>query len=161
MPSTWTLLRAAVQPVVAPYNLYTAYPLTEKELVATIATDTSRLRSFLRTRGYEPQYLSAAKRHPATRRLHDLSYRRVPDEHPPAVEGAALEAWPPSACQYHVHAFEMSERMAEGIFSVASHYELKPDLLPLDLERLEIHYGPRYGQEYLRGITDLTVPDTL
>lgn len=157
MPSAWTSLRGAVDPIVRPYNLYTAYELSEAEYIGSATGQLPGPRGFLQRNGYEPQYLSAAKRHPETGQLHELSYRRIPDAHPPPVIPTPLLEWEPSDCQYHVHVFERNPL----VFDFFSHYELKPDLLPFDLERLETHYGPRYGKDYLRGVTDLTIPDAL
>lgn len=160
MPSTWTELRGAIDPLVRPFDLYTAYPLSEKERIGTTPTGpkgVDRARRRLRDRGYEPQYLSAAKRHPRTGQLHDLSFRRVPHEHPfeilkPDAEAFAIQSWRPAECQYHVHVFDLGD-----VLDWFSHYELRPDFFKPDLDvvRLTTHYRPRYGEEYLRGVTDL------
>jgi len=160
MPSAWTHLRAAVDPLVRPYHLYTAYPLTDAEHIGTVAGESIRdARRALGMAGYEPQYLSAAKRHPETGALHDLSYRKVPDIHPvfdPIVSGG-LKPYDAEQCQLHVHAFDVPDGVA-----FYSHYELRPDLRPVAGEtigeayrRLRTHYRPEYGDTYLRGVTDL------
>lgn len=156
MVSTWTRLRAAVDPIVRPYHLYTAYPLGSPEYVGTVLGSVDDVRQLLVEAGYEPQYLSAAKEHPETGQLHDLSYRRVPDEHPEEAEGTAVGTWRPIDCQYHFHAFAT----ADGVDGF-SHYELRPDFWSpeFDVERLEIHYHPTYDDDYLRGVTDLDLPD--
>lgn len=162
MPSAWTLARAAVDPIARQYNLYSAYRIGWDEYVGSVdEMDTETARWWLRDRGYRPQYLSAAKARPDAERpwepheLHSLSYRRVPDEHPPGAEKSALgTVWSPNQCQYHVHVFETGGGMA-----FFSHYELRPDLfrpLPLNIKRLHTHYRPGPG-EYLEGVTDLSV----
>lgn len=169
MPSAWTELRAAADPVVRPYNLYTAYPLTRAEHIGTVAGSVDELREFLVDAGYGPQYLSAAKAHPDASQpwtssdLHDLSYRRVPAEHPPATihDGEMLRIareFRPAECQYHVHAFGRG-----GVLECYSHYEVRPDFLrpSISIRRLQTHYRPEYAQDYLRGVTDLELPDAL
>lgn len=143
MPSAWTRLRAAADPLARRLNAYTAYSLTPDEYVGRIDGD---VRAFLRSHGYEPQYLSAAKRHPETNALHDLSYRRVPTAHPAGVTTALTRNWRPAQCQYHVHVFG---------HECFSHYELRPDFWPPNPRRLREHYRPTAGSTYLRGVTDL------
>lgn len=155
MPSPWTLARAAADPLARPLNLYTAYPLHGTEHVGTthdLSLDDAR--HYLRQHNYEPQYLSAAKRHPVTGALHDLSYRRVPAKHPALVVNERLaREYRPEACQYHVHAF----RWDTGRIDWFSHYEARPDPFrpAFDLQRLRTHYRPAYGRDYFRGLTDL------
>lgn len=156
MVSSWTRLRDAVDPLTRELlGLYAAYDLDPDELARTAPWRTKdEARSFLRERGYEPQHLSAAKRHPDDGRLHDLSYRRVPSVHPPEVDATALQDWPPDACQYHAHVF-----VYDSGADVFSHYELRPDFFApsFSIQRLRTHYRPRYGQDYLLGVSDLPV----
>lgn len=153
MPSAWTRFRAAVNPLARRLGLYTAYPLGTPEHIGTVEQSMDEARSFLDHCGYEPQWLSAAKRHPRTDQLHDLSYRRVPNQHPSEATGTRLaREFEPQECQYHTHWFHD----LEGI-EVFSHYELRPDFWrpTLSLIRLRKHYRPAYGTEYLLGVTDL------
>lgn len=145
-PSRWTRCRAAADPYTRRYlSLYTAYPLDRSEYVATVTGEIDALRTRLRAAGYTPQRLSAAKRHPETGRLHLLSMRRVPDEHPADAYGAAVASYPPQSCQYHLHAFPSP---VHGQFDVFAHYELRPLIHPIE------HYRPTYGDTYLRGVAD-------
>lgn len=167
VPSAWTRLREAADPLARSIGLYTAYTLPESEYVGSVDrlsvdpyTPTltfADLRDYLAAHGYEPQYLSAAKRHPETGSLHLLSVRRVPDEHPEAVAGTALSDHPPGACQYHVH---VCPGPVDGQYDLFSHYELRP--LPMAVAgescreavaRSARHYRPQGA--YLQGVTDL------
>lgn len=155
MPSPWTRLRAAVDPVVRRFGLYTAYRLHGSEHIgATHDLTIDDARHYLRQNRYEPQYLSAAKRHPTTGAPHDLSYRRVPGKHPALVVNERLaRKFKPNECQYHVHAF----RWDTGRIDWYSHYELRPSPFKphFDISRALKHYRPKYGMTYFRGMTDL------
>lgn len=164
MPSAWTRLRLAVDPLVRPF-LYTAYRIGLDEFVGAMEPDLDidDARHYLRQNGYEPQYLSAAKYLPGPdRQPHELSYRRVPTKHPPQAHDTRLEAeFTPESCQYHVHVFHSND--SGPLFF--SHYEPRPDLFAptFDVHRLRTHYrptwdyphAPRFEWTYLRGITDL------
>lgn len=155
MPTPWTELRVALNPIARRFNHYTAYRIREAERIGTMDRGVEATREYLRQQGYEPQYLSAAKKHPATGQAHDISYRRVPETHPPAADGTDVaETFAPAECQFHVHAFATGGQM-----ELFSHYEARPDLLrpSIDLHRLKTHYRPDYGRDYLRGVTDLPV----
>lgn len=156
MPSVWTYLRAALNPVARRYGQYTAYALSPNEAVGAIhGFDVDDARHYLRQNGYEPQYLSAAKRHPETGQLHDLSYRRVPSKHPALIVNERLARdFRPEQCQFHVHVFDR-----DGSTEWFSHYEARPDLLEpsFDPTRLRTHYRPTYGQDYFQGLTDLDI----
>lgn len=157
MPTAWTELRAAVDPIVRPYNLYSAYPLDEREHIGAMVGDVEAARELLVDEGYEPQYLSAAKRHLETDQLHDLSYRRVPSEHPAAAAGTRLTStFEPAECQHHIHVFDLGDVLGWFI-----HYEARPDFLEpsVSIERLQTHYRPVWGQDYLLGNPDFEVPD--
>jgi hypothetical protein len=91
MPSIWTKLRIAASPIARRFNQYTAYTVRDAERIGAIQEDVSGTRDYLREEGYEPQFLSAAKKHPKTSQPHDLSYRRIPDNHPPGADGKLLE----------------------------------------------------------------------
>lgn len=154
MVSPWTRLRLAVDPLVRP-ALYTAYRIGLDEYVDAYpdGTTLADVREDLRGRGYEPQYLSAAK-YLSDGQPHDLSYRRVPETHPDAADETPLADWRPEQAQYHVHVF----RSPDSGPLVFSHYELKPDLWPLDPMRLRLHYRPP-PDYYLEGVTDLDLND--
>jgi hypothetical protein len=156
MTTFWTRLRGALNPAL-PDGWYTAYDLGAAEHVATTRLSVPALRETLRMGGYERQRLSAAKRHPQTGQLHDLSMRRVPDEHPDAVRGTRITAWPARACQFHVHAFRLDTDTLGPVTWVGSHYELRPDFFRPrpSVQRLHEHYKPEYGQTYHRGVTDV------
>lgn len=159
MPSRWTRLRAHLDSVARLFGGYTAYTLSREEYIGSVylpggARDAY---TFLTKNGYEPQYLSAAKRHPETGALHELSMRNVPERHPPATVTDDWMAdiafhYNPSECQYHVHVFEH-----DGIVEYFSHYELRPDVFgpSFSVGRLREHYRPEYGETYLRGVSDL------
>lgn len=153
MPGRWTQLRAAVDPITRQLGFYTAYALDVEEHVGSVELTTGEAQQYLRQRAYDPQYLSAAKRHPETGELHKLSTRHVPDDHPPAADGTQLaERYAPRECQFHTHWFDTA-----GGVDVFSHYETRPDLLRPEpsIERLRTHYRPERGSTYLRGITNL------
>lgn len=155
MPTPWTELRVALDPIARRFNHYTAYRIREAERIGTTGRDVASTREYLRQQGYEPQYLSAAKRHPDTGQAHDISYRRVPESHPPAADGRDVaEKFTPEECQFHVHAFATG-----GQVELFSHYEARPDFFSptWDVARLRTHYRPVYGEEYLRGVTRLEV----
>lgn len=155
MPTLWTRLRAAADPITRQLGFYTAYPLTEHEYVGEADLSVSGAIHYLRQNAYRAQLLSAAKRHPNTNRLHDLSYRRVPNQHPADAAGSELvERFDPSECQLHVHGFER-----DGRLEFYSHYETRPDFWnpSISFTRLRTHYHPTYGATYLRGITDLDI----
>jgi len=155
MASFWTKLRVKLNPRAKSVGQYTKYTMDEEEFVAAVTWDLDQLRSRLRDWGYEPQKLSAAKTHHTTGQPHDLSYRRVPEEHPELAEDRRVgQEYEPNECQYHVHAFVMDSEI-----EVYSHYEARPDFLwpRPSLERLDTHYRPDYGEDYLKGVTDLDI----
>lgn len=155
MASAWTAARAALDPLARRYGQYTAYTIPSEEFIGHAPDERiPAIRAWLRREGYGPQFLSAAKRHPETGELHELSYRRVPDEHPPAAYNSPLvEQFGARQCQLHVHAFAVP-----GGVDVFSHYEVRPDPFTPDvnLHRLQTHYNPTPGQ-YLTGVTDLSL----
>lgn len=166
-PSAWTQLRARVDPFTRrTLGLYSAYELTPEEYVTTVGNDNNALSKLCRDIGYEPQVLSAAKRHPGSGRLHVMSLRRRPSTHPPAALGSGLDDYDPRECQLHLHAFNTD---VSGFVDVFTHYELAPDLRRLGnetwggaLARWREHYRPQYDFDhvdfgvvtYLRGIQD-------
>lgn len=153
MPTPWTELRALANPIARLFGYYTAYPLDPNEYLGTADLTLDSALSILWRYGYQPQWLSAAKRHPETNRLHDASYRRVPNEHPKAAAGRRLVTdFEPKQCQFHVHLFELED----GV-EFYSHYEARPDFVRPDISlgRLRTHYRPQWGETYLQGVTDL------
>ena len=156
MVSLWTDIRAAADPFARRLGGYTAYRLSTMEYVGRVRypLGVHDARDHLESKGYEPQALSAAKRHPNTGALHDLSYRRVPEEHPDGADGATIaDAYDPDECQLHVHVFETA-----GWLEWFSHYELRPDVFrpSFSYDRLAEHFRPTPGETYLRGVTDLS-----
>lgn len=146
--SVFAQFLAALDPVARRFGVYTAYRLSAKEYLGAVLfpLELRDARDYLRANDYEPHALAATKRHPETGQLHDLSYRRVPTEHPDAVENSAIADYDPQDCQYHVHCW-VTKRGVEFF----SHYELRPLKAPFE------HYRPRYGSTYHRGVTDLDI----
>jgi hypothetical protein len=156
MPSPWTALRAAVDPLARRLGYYTAYAIGHDEYVGALdqGYTVRDARTYLEQNAYQPQYLSAAKRLPGTGELHALSYRRVPAKHPAeAINTTLAEQFRPEACQLHVHVWP-SDDSGPLFFS---HYEARPDFLEPDVSprRMRTHYRPTYGETYLMGVTDL------
>lgn len=145
MPSAWTYFCSLINPIARELGYYTSYRLHASEYIGTLYDYTVEdARVFLRDNNYTPQYLSAAKKHPESGLLHDLSYRKIPKHHPLGAEGTPLESYDPESCQLHVHCFWHT-----GGIDVFSHYETRPLAHPLE------HYRPTHGDSYLRGVTDL------
>lgn len=155
MPSSWTRFRAFLDPIARRFGYYTSYSLSSPEYVGTLTQSLADIHYYLEQNAYQPQRLSAAKRHPDHGRLHDLSMRYVPSTHPDAAFDTPLvEDFRPEECQFHVHAF----RTSYGV-EVFSHYEARPDLTQPtpSFERLRTHYRPSWDETYLRGITNLDI----
>lgn len=145
----------AADPIASRFNKYTAYTIEEKEYIGTIEESIYGVRDYLIDQNYEAQRLSAAKKHHETGQPHELSYRRVPTEHPDETEGKQVETkFEPEQCQFHVHAFAIDDA-----FELYSHYETRPDFLSpsLELNRLQTHYRPDHGETYLLGVADLDI----
>lgn len=155
MPSRWTRFRALLDPLARLFGYYTAYSLSSPEYVGTLKQSIPETHNYLKHNAYQPQRLSAAKRHPDHGRLHDLSLRYIPSTHPDGALGTPLaQEFDPEECQFHVHIF----RTAEGV-DVFSHYESRPDLMRPNIsrKRLRTHYRPTWDETYLRGITNLDI----
>jgi hypothetical protein len=153
-------LLSALDPYARRVGLYTAYRLTEPERLGAVAEPggVAGVARRLRDRGYGPQWLAAAKRHPADAdRVAVGSYRRVPARHPD-VDARLVDDWRPVDCQFHVHPFPDGD----GV-DLYGHYELRPDLLAprADPARLRTHYRPTWGETYLRGVLDPRLADAL
>ena len=157
---------AAIDPVVeALTGKYTAYQLAESEYVRTINDSLENVTVLLKKSDYERNALAAAKYHHEPHKALDHgSYRRVPQNHPDALENQEQPAeivnhYEPEECQYHVHLWPT----ADGV-ELYSHYEVRPDLWPVADEspleayqRAREHYDPTAGETYVRGVSDLQV----
>lgn len=142
----------ALDPYTRQYlDSYVAYQLSRDEYVTNVTFySLADAKEWLYTIGYEPQYLAAAKRHPDDPDwIEALSFRKVPTQHPP-VDARITRRWDPKQCQYHVHLFDTGGTQ----FELFSHYELRPDFFrpTFNLERLDTHYNPVYGEDYLKGV---------
>ena len=137
---------------------YTAYPIDDAEYLGHVAEDRHTVAANLRSRGYHYQLLAAVKQHDGATDVG--SYTRIPDRHPDAADGTALDALDPRACQYHVHLFE-----TDGGTDVYGHYEIHPyPWTPtIDVSRpYPQHYRPTWDAPdtpreewtYLRGVSD-------
>jgi len=128
-------------------RLYYAYELEKAERVKTVPNTLDAIAGYLTRRGYEqpPRLagipLEAAKTHPETGQVHDLSLRRVDPDNPTR--------------QFHIHLFEV-----DGVVEVFSHYELRPDFGRIGKEswreaytRLKEHKRPSWGSEWGDGTT--------
>jgi hypothetical protein len=160
-------LLAKVDPYLRKIGLYSSYTLSQEEFVGSVNIFTSnvfnestnppfvmehdfyrRLESF----GYEkpPTFLGvpliAAKKHPITNRIHDVSLRKVDPEN--------------TRKQYHLHYW--LEPLDDGHEAqIAVHREYRPDITILEGEtpaqaknRLQTHYRPAYGTDYEKGKLD-------
>jgi hypothetical protein len=147
-------------------RLYLAYTLDETEFIGSVEINTSNV--FEKSNGIEPPYtmehdfyghlqsmgfesnptlfgisLVAAKKHPETGRVHDVSLRKVVEDDPTK--------------QYHLHYW--LERDGDGYEAqIAVHKEYRADFrvlegetLPGAITRLQDHYRPEYGSEYQQG----------
>jgi hypothetical protein len=160
-------LLSTIDPYLRKIGLYSSYTLSKEEFVGTVEINTSnvfqdtmnppfvmehdfyrRLECF----GYEkpPTFLGvpliAAKKHPETARIHDVSLRKVDIEN--------------TRKQYHLHYW--LESLDDGYEAeIAVHREYRPDITILEGEtlaqaknRLETHYRPAYGTNYEKGKLD-------
>lgn len=144
MTNLQTKLMAAIDPIARRLGYYTAYELDTQERVGFVNQDPITTRESLLMDGYEfsPTIagvnLEAAKLHPNTGEVHEVSLRKVdPDD---------------ERKQYHVHLW------GDRSTSIFSHHEYRPDVCVLDTEsmteakeRLETHYRPEWGETYIRG----------
>lgn len=136
-------LRAWADPYLRRVGLYSAYQLSREEYIGKAGR---HIRDWLEREYDTPRTvagvpLEAAKYHWQTGQVHDFSVRKVDRAAP--------------RHQWHIHGFDIADN---GIYSLASHYELRPDLRVLDGEdigdavaRLRTHYSPQWGADYLRG----------
>ena len=166
-----TLLKK-LDPIARKIGLYTSYTLDEAEYIGKAEINTSNvfedvenlrppfvmehdLYRSLEVGGYEqpPTFmgipLAAAKEHPETGRVHDVSLRKVDEDNP--------------RMQYHIHYW--IERKGDGAEAkLYSHYEFRPDFARVGdettgemINRLRTHYRPVYGDDYVQGKADPTV----
>jgi len=140
-------LLKAIDPYVRKIGLYTSYELSEKEFVGLVdLTDIDSLYEH----GYEeaPTFagigLEAAKIHPISETVHDLSLRKIDPEN--------------NRKQYHIHIWMYDPA------EIWAHHELRPDIRPVGGEslremyqRLRTHYRPTYGENYIKGKADESV----
>lgn len=130
------------------FGFYTAYALDSDEWVGTV--EGMHVGERLRQRGYEDSpsvagiTLEAAKLHPDTGNVHDVSLRKVDSDNPRK--------------QWHVHLF-IDETTMPWPREIFSHYEFRPDFQRVGgesygdmIERLRTHYRPEWGSDdYTRG----------
>jgi len=166
-PSFQTRLKGVIDKY-TPDSLYTAYGLNIEEHIGTFGVPVDRAAVKIYKAGYSSLptvfgiLLSAAKRHPETGKLHDVTRRKVPrsmaekartDE---LTEDTDLSNYDHERLQYHVHLFDTPDGT-----DVMSHLELRSDPYPVAGEtwseaigRLMIHYSPTYDSEYLEGASE-------
>jgi len=162
-----------IDPYLRRVNLYSAYTLDEMEFVGSVEINTSNIfkdakdlrppfvmehdfYNTLTANGYEtsPTFvgitLEAAKIHPKTGDVHDVSLRKVDPEN--------------TQKQYHLHYW--LESVEEGYEAqLFSHHEYRPDIRILEgetladaIERLRTHFKPDWStSEYQQGKADQTV----
>ncbi len=138
-----------LDPIARKIGLYTSYELDEEEYVGTVHIDDAI--DVLQTEYETPPTfmgipLAAAKEHPETGEVHDVSLRKVDEDNP--------------RMQYHIHYWVQGgdEYQAE----LYSHYEFRPDFKPVGdettgemINRLRTHYRPDYSNgEYIQGKAD-------
>lgn len=129
-------------------GFYTAYELDSEEWVGIVLG--MDIESRLRQRGYEASpsiagiTLEAAKLHPDTGTVHDVSLRKVDPDKPRK--------------QWHVHLYMEPDNTYGTVTEAFSHYEFRPDFTRVGdesygdmIERLRTHYRPEWGETYIRG----------
>jgi len=129
--------------------MYTSYKVQANELVGSTDKKIEDVVSRLKEIGYKYNSISAAKQHAESGNLETASFRRVPEEHPDLDQETQItNNWRPVDCQYHVHLFEVDDRV-----DITSHYELRPDILNPEFasDRLRTHYRPEWGESYIPG----------
>jgi len=141
--------KVAADPLLRKIGLYSSYQLSPEEYVGDLQVGWLET---LQANGYEdsPTFLGitleAAKTHPQTGNVHDVSLRKVDPNNP----------WR----QYHIHVWSI-----EGETECFSHFEYRPDFAILPGEslqevkhRLQTHFRPE-GNEYIRGKADPVVKE--
>jgi len=166
-PSFQTRLKGLVDRY-TPDSLYTAYGLNIEEHIGTfdVPVDRAAVKLYKAEYGSLPTVfgilLSAAKRHPETGKLHDVTRRKVPQSQAEKARTAELTCdteladYDHERLQYHAHLFDTPEGT-----DVFSHLELRSDPYPVAGEtwseaigRLMIHYSPTYDQTLLEGASE-------
>jgi len=166
-PSFQTRLKGLVDRY-TPDSLYTAYELSDEEYIGTFGVNAFTAGGKLAKAGYGllPTifgiHLSAAKRHPETGKLHDVTRRKVPQSQAEIARtdeltrGTDLADYDHERLQYHAHLFDTPDGT-----DVFSHLELRSDPYPVVGEtwseaigRLMIHYSPTYDQTLLEGASE-------
>jgi len=167
-PSFQTRLKGLLNKY-TPDSLYTAYELSDEEHIGTFDVPVDRAAVKIYKAGYGSLptvfgiLLSAAKRHPETGKLHDVTRRKVPrskaeiERVNELVRGTELENYEAERLQFHVHLFQRND----GTIEVYSHLEFRSDLQSVGTEdkseafgRLMEHYNPRYDRTYLEGASE-------
>ena len=120
-------------------RLYLSYGLFPDEYIGRVPTLTPVLDiGFEKPPTFAGIRLTAAKTHPDTGEVHDISLRLVDPENPRK--------------QYHLHGWE------DNGWNLYIHHEYRPDPHRIDGEdyaemigRLQIHFKPEWGEEYIQG----------
>jgi hypothetical protein len=141
-------LLPALDKVADPLGLYTMYRLSNEERMGSKRASLKRAEREVKDQGFKPTNISATKRHPIEDITDSGSYRKVANTHP-SSESRIVNNWEPEECQYHLHLFDMGDKI-----EYLMHYELRPDLFSpsISLERLRTHYKPEWGEDYLMGV---------
>lgn len=140
-------------------GMYTSYEVQANELVGSTDRDIKDVITRLREIGYKYNSISAAKQHAESGNLETASFRSVPEEHPDLNQETQITSnWRPIDCQYHVHLFEVDDRV-----EITSHYELRPDILNPEFssDRLRTHYRPEWGESYIPGVYEPSVENII
>ena len=149
-------LRLTAAKILDPVLPYTSYSINEKEYIGRFDGSLDECIAWLKESGYHYQLFAATKL--LEGEIDDGSFARIPDNHPPEVNGTQLEQEPPQGCQYHVHLFEK-----EDCVELYGHYEEHPFPYPKwDTDRPSRHYRPTWDRDanskdewtYLRGVID-------
>jgi len=137
---------------------YTAYTVSDKEHLGTFDGTLDEFVDTVTAEGYHYQLFAARKTADGTKDAG--SYARIPDNHPDAAEGTALESRDAGECQYHIHPI-----VRDDVIECYGHYEIHPyPWTPFwDSTRpWPQHYRPTYDDPetprsewtYLRGVRD-------
>ena len=154
-------LRVAAADALESLLPYTSYSIDDAEYLGRFDGTRDELASRLSARGYHYQLFAATKTLGADGPKDVGSFARIPDRHPDAADGTALDEVPPGECQYHVHPFDVGDGM-----EVYGHYEVHPypHTPHIDVSRpWPRHYRPTWDRPdehdrdewtYLRGVCD-------
>ena len=148
-------IRENILPRVNPYarrfGFYTAYTLSENELIGSTNQNIESAVSEIQSIGYDYNGLSATKIHPSKDIVDNGSYRRVPKSFSDVRECRITENWSPEETQFHIHLFDVNKTV-----ELYSHFELRPDIFNphVSKSRLETHYRPQWSEEYILGAVE-------